>query len=270
MSASDLLADLERTRAVELSHPMETGMPNDPSHPAFLLAPYYRLGDSRLPGGYSGSNELLIMSGHSGTHLDALCHVSRHGVVYGGRSHADAQDGIRGIVEHAVDGVAPILRRGVLLDVAAYHGVDRLAPGSAITASDLRECAYERQVEVRDGDCVVVRTGQGSLWGDPPQYLASRGEGLPGITLEAAKWLQERKVFLAGSDTSVFEHAPAGLGTFPVHMYLLATHGVFIVENLALEELAATGWTEFVFLALPLRIVGASGSPVRAIAVGGE
>jgi kynurenine formamidase len=245
---------------------MEIGMPSDPSHPPYFFTPYYRLGDFELDGGYGGSNELIIMSGHSATHLDSLSHVACNGVIFGGKTMTEGQDGVNGITENAIDSVAPIIRRGVLLNVAASQGVAALAPGRAIDAADLEATAEHAGVDVREGDCVLVRTGFGAYWSEPERFLGV-DTGIPGVDLDGAEWLTSRGVFLAGSDTSLFEHAPLGYTELPVHLHLLTKSGVYIMENLNLETVAAEGLTEFTLVVLPLLLAGSSGSPVRAIAV---
>ena len=89
------------------------------------------------------------------------------------------------------------------------------------------------------------------------------------MTEDGARWLAERRVVAAGADTTAFEQVPAGDGhrVLPVHRILLVEHGIHIVEHLALEEAAAQGLTEFLFVLTPLRIVGGTGSPVRPVAV---
>lgn len=266
MKTEELIAALADSVTVELSHRLEVGIPGDPSHPQYFFTPHYRLGDFELDGGYGGSNEVVIMSGHSGTHLDALSHASRDGRVFGGVTAAEAQDGVAGITHNPIDSVAPIIRRCVLLDVAAGRGVDALEPATPIDGADLEAAAGAAGVEVREGDCVLVRTGFGAFWGEPDRYLGVAA-GAPGVSLDGAEWLTARGVFLAGSDTAIFEQVVPGRPRLPVHLHMLCETGTFILENLALEEAAAAGWTEFLLLVLPLPLVGASGSPVRPVGV---
>ena len=89
----------------------------------------------------------------------------------------------------------------------------------------------------------------------------------PGPAVEGARWLSERGIFAAGSDTVAFERVPDP--SMPVHVHLLVESGIHIVECLNLEGLAAAGVAEFLFVALPLKIRGATGSPVRPIALVG-
>src|SRR6185503_21157761 len=89
----DTIARLAQASVVELGHRLHAGMPNYPTHPPFLSTPYYRFGDFELAGGQQGTNELIVMSGHSGTHIDAFAHAACNGVMYGGHATADAYDG---------------------------------------------------------------------------------------------------------------------------------------------------------------------------------
>jgi kynurenine formamidase len=73
--------------------------------------------------------------------------------------------------------------------------------------------------------------------------------------------LSSKKIFAAGSDTAPFEFAPSP--EMAVHVHLLVRSGIHIIECLNLEELAAAAVTEFLFVALPLKIRGGTGSPIR-------
>jgi len=251
---------------VDLSHPMTQGMPNFDSAPPYRMSPYYRLGDFELPGGYWGCNEALSMSGHSGTHLDALGHVAQHGELYGGVPVAEAQSGVDGLIVHDIEQVEPIVRHGVLFDIPRLLGVETLDDGFGVDAALLQRAADEHGVTVRDGDCVLVRTGWQRHWSDPQHYIGAPG-GVPGVTLSAAVWLADRGAFLIGADTGTVEvTAPGGL-ELPVHLEALTRRGIYLLENMALDDLATTGAVEFAFICTPLRLRGASGSPVRPIAI---
>jgi kynurenine formamidase len=113
---------------------------------------------------------------------------------------------------------------------------------------------------------VLFRYGWAQLWGTPAEYNAS---ALPGIGLEVARWLVERKVTVTGSDTSVTEVSPSPVrgAAIPVHQELMMKNGIFNIENLTFEELAAERAYEFLFVATPIRFKGATGSPLRPLAI---
>src|SRR6185437_15539719 len=98
---------------------------------------------------------------------------------------------------------------------------------------------------------------------DPARFI--RQVSGPGPALEGARWLSQRGVFAAGSDTVAFEKVPDA--AMPVHVHLLVESGIHIIECLNLEELAAAGVREFLFVALPLKIRGGTASPIRPVAV---
>ncbi|HEX9710961.1 MAG TPA: cyclase family protein [Actinomycetota bacterium] len=255
-----LLEQLARgVRIFDLGRPLFQGMPQSPNHPPFRIALQRRHGDVVRADGGSAASETIIAGGHVGTHIDALCHVSHDGRMFGGIDAADAQTGGR-FSALGIDTVEPIVRRGVLLDVGVR------APGYEVTPDDLD--AALGTMELRAGDVALIRTGWGQRWDDPDAYVG-RDSGVPGPGEESAKWLASKGVFAAGADTIAFEQLSPGAGhaLLPAHRVLLVEHGIHILETLALEELAAAGAREFVFVCAPLKIVGGTGSPVRPLAV---
>ena len=89
----------------------------------------------------------------------------------------------------------------------------------------------------------------------------------PGPARAGAEWLSARGIFAAGSDTVAFEKVADP--NMPVHVHLLVESGVHIIECLNLEEIAAARVYEFLFVALPLKIRGATASPIRPVALAG-
>jgi kynurenine formamidase len=248
-------------RLVELGQPLFTGMPCSPNHPGFRMVLQRRHGDQVRPDGGSAANEVIITGGHVGTHVDALAHVSQDGLLHGGLSAEDVQRSGR-MSTLGADWIPPMLSRGVLLNVAAVHGVDVLPAGYGVTEDDLRATG----VEVRSGDVVLVRTGWARHFHDPVTYLG-HDTGVPGVTEGAARWLASRGVLATGADTTAYERIPPGAGhrVLPVHRIMLVDNGIYLLEHLNLEH--AVGLAEFTFVLAPLRIVGATGSPVRPFAV---
>lgn len=250
-------------RIYDLTHTIHAEMPVFFDHPPYHLALNRRHGDPHVrprPPGTSFANELIVTSAHVGTHMDALGHFSRDGFLRGGHPAEEIErvDGLRTLDAREL---APVVRRGVLLDVASSRGVPALDPGDVISAAELAELARE---PIQSGDAVLIRTGWATHWGDPAVFNGASG-GFPGLGPEAAGWLVEQGAAVVGSDTPVLEAIP-----FPgdsVHAILLVDAGVPIVENLALDELAADRVERFLLLALPLPIAGATGSPIRALAL---
>lgn len=261
------LALVECARQIDLSHPMQKGMPIHPAHPPFHITLNNRHGDFVRNCGHSSSNELMVTSTHSSTHIDALCHVSDHGALFGGYDAAEKQRGLNLHTEYGVETIGPIFRRGILLDVARALGVEALEPAYEITVKDLEAAERAAGTAVRAGDIVLVRTGWARFWLDSPRYLGLNSAGAPGPGVSGGKWLASKKPFSVGSDTSAFEVMNHHDITLEVHMILIAQHGIHIIENLNLEELSATANGAFAFAAMPLRINGATGSPLRPLAL---
>ena len=249
-------------KVVDLAQPLTPGMPTSPTHPRFDFALRQRHGDAARPDGITGSHELLTLGGHVGTHMDALSHVAVDGKLFGGVAVEDALLGGR-YRTHGIDQVPPLARRGVLFDVPRACGQECLAPGTPVGRDDLHAGPVPRS-----GDIAVIRTGWARHWDDPAAYLGD-DRGVPGITVEAARWLAERGVTAVGVDTIAAEHIPPGSDApaLPVHRLLLAEHGINLIEVLNLEELAALNVKEFLFVGAPLNIVGATGAPIRPLAL---
>ena len=164
---------------------------------------------------------------------------------------------------HSIDTIPPILRRGVLLDIAGQQGGEPLPADFEVTPAHLDAAARVQGVEIRAGDVVLLRTGWAVYWRDAPRFVnEARG---PGPGLAGAQWLSARGIHSAGSDTVAFEKLPDA--AMPVHVHLLVDSGIHIVECLNLEELAGARVYEFLFVALPLKLTGATASPIRPIAV---
>ena len=244
-------------KVYDLAQSYFVGMPHHPSHPPFLYSLVKQHGEYVGPMGNSSAADALALGTHVGTHIDALCHFSCGGRLFEGHGAAESQSYTGGLSRHPVDAVAPILRRGVLLDVA---GSEPLAVDHTITPAEL---SAAQRAEIRPGDIVLIRTGWAHYFNDPKKFI-SEVSG-PGPRIEGARWLSERRVFAAGSDTLAFEKLPDA--AMPVHVHLLVESGIHIVECLNLDELAAAGVSEFLFVALPLKIRGATGSPVRPVAI---
>jgi kynurenine formamidase len=254
---------LPGVRIYDLAQPYFLGMPHHPSHPPFLFSLTKMHGDYVHPSGMSSAADSIAMSGHTGTHIDALCHFSCNGRFFNGSAVVDAQSWDKGVTELSVDTIEPIVRRGVLLDIAGAMGVDALPRDFVVTPDHMDHVAATQQVEIEPGDVVLLRTGWARFWRSAKQYL-SEVHG-PGVALGGARWLSARKVFAAGADTIVFEFQPDP--AMPVHVHLLVESGIHIVENLNLEQLAAEKLYTFTFVAAPLKIEGGTGAPVRPLAL---
>jgi kynurenine formamidase len=187
-----------------------------------------------------------------GTHLDALSHLQIGDRGYNGWSVAELAD-TTGVRKLGVETVPQIVTRGWLVDVEGF------GPGDVIRVDHLADLAPE------PGDAVLFHTGWGANWGDPDTYVS----GEPGPGYEVAAWLAEHGVALTGCDTWSYGPVPAEDPDrpFEVPQILNARHGVFIVENLDLSELAADGVREFALILTHPKLRGATGAWTSPIAL---
>lgn len=252
---------------IDLARPMVVGMPQSPNHPEFRLSMPRRHGDMIRDDGGSAANDLLVTGTHVGTHIDALGHVSHCGDLYGGVKADDAQRGGR-LSTLGVDQIEPIVTRGVLIDVAASLQLRSLDGGVEITPHHLEDAVTWSGVEPGPGDVILVRSGWGSKWSEGAAFIG-RETGVPGVGEAGARWLADRSPRAVGADTVAFECLPPGRGhaLLPAHRVLLVERGVNIIETLDLEVLSERRVHEFVFVLAPLSLVGATGSPVRPLAL---
>jgi kynurenine formamidase len=208
------------------------------------------------------TEDVVTIPSHSLTHIDALCHVYSEDRVYNGFDSAlrPYYGSARCGIEHA----GGIVSRGVLIDVAAAKGVACLEPGYEIGVADLEEALAAQSTELLPGDAILIRTG----WLGWFMERREMSREQPGLGIEAASFLAGYDPVLVGSDNTGVECQPFPRGEFiPVHLELLREHGILMAEHLVLDELAAA-CTEFLFLASPLPITGATGSPINPLAVG--
>jgi kynurenine formamidase len=260
--AGDLLEALKAARVFDLEQPRYAGAPIHPAHvPGFNYFLHRRHEKTSQP--RTSASGVLVMPEHSGTHVDALSHQAENMTLHGG-VHVDSRvQTSTGFREHGIETMPPIIGRGVLLDVA---GKRRLEQNELISPEELQATAASSQVEIREGDVVLVRTGFGAVWDRPEEYLKA-----PGVSAAGSSWLAEKKVRAVGADNMAFDTVESfdkELGvSLPGHLVLLVRGGIPIVENLNLEELAAAGVHEFVFVCLPLKMQGVTGSPVRPLAL---
>jgi kynurenine formamidase len=265
MSTDSLLDLLTSSRVFDLEHDRYIGAPIHTAHwPGFVYT-LHRHHEAQSGGPRTSASGTVTMQEHSGTHIDALCHQAIDMEMFGGIRVTPNNQTARGFTDLGIETVEPIFRRGVLLDVARSKGVSRLDAGYIITADDLEQTAIKSGVEMRKGDCVLVRTGWGQTFGDGDEYLDAAGLGP-----DAARWLAAKRPFLCGADNVALDHPETidpELGVLPCHSILIVHNGIYIVENLNLEGLGNSGCHEFAFVCLPLKMRGVTGSPVRPVAL---
>lgn len=224
------------------------------------------LGDSDQ---FCSSEEVVSIALQAGTHWDALAHVSYAGRMYNGFGLEVVDE--RGASHLGIDKVKTLVSRGVLLDVARAHGVDRLGGGYAITAEDLDAAAALGEVTVLPGDIVLVRTGHIQLLhaGDKVGYMVP----VPGLSTMTVPWFHEHDVAAVAIDNLSFEVYPPEREDvmLPVHLVHLVEMGLTQGQNFDLEALAADcaadGQYTFLLTANPEPFELGLGSPVNPVAI---
>jgi kynurenine formamidase len=258
-----LMEALGKARVYDLGQPYFVGMPHHPSHPPFLFSLSKKHGDLVSAAGTSSAAEAITLGGHVGTHIDALCHFSCGGKLHNGAEAEQVQSYGGGFRALSVDTIAPMVRRGVLLDIATVVGVEALEADFTVTPEHLESAVGAAGVEIRKGDVVLLRTGWARFFRDAARFI--RQVQGPGPEVEGARWLSARGIFAAGADTVAFERVPSA--DMPVHVHLLVERGIHLIECLNLEDLARDGVHEFAFVAAPMKIEGGTGAPVRPLAL---
>jgi kynurenine formamidase len=212
------------------------------------------------------ANEELVVTelGQIGTQFDAFAHQMWGDSFY--NCFKLGEIGTRsGFKKLGVENVGSLFTRGVLIDVAGLKGADMLPTSYIITPEDLQQALAKANQKLEPGDTVVIRTGWSKLMGKENQRY---GSASPGLGVAAAQWLVGQQPMMIAADNCCVEVRPSEPGySLPVHAMMLIQYGVYLIENLELEALAAARAYEFAFVVQPLKIKGATGSAVAPIAI---
>jgi len=214
-----------------------------------------------------GSNEEVVTTelGQVGTQFDGFAHQSHGDSLYNCFKISDTSTRT-GFNKLGIEKVGTLMTRGVLIDVAGLQGVDTLPDAYEITVQDVQQALHKHNLTLRPGDAVIINTGWGRLWEkDNARYMKSA----PGIGVAAAEWLVQQDPMLVGADNGPVEVSPNPDAqiSLPVHQIMLVVHGIHLLENLKLDELAAQGVHEFAFVMQPLKMQGGTGSTVAPVAI---
>ena len=141
-----------------------------------------------------------------------------------------------------------------------------LQAGQVISKSDIEQAMTRQKVAIQEGDVVLFHTGWMNLSAsDGVKFMA----GEPGIGVEGAVYLAQKKVVAVGSDTYGLEAVPfEEKGTFyPVHQELLAKRGIYILENMDTREMASDQAWEFMFVLGQPRFEGSVQAVINPVAI---
>jgi kynurenine formamidase len=266
---------VRRGRVYDLSRVLDDAVPAFPgrSFRQFLTTSAHQLNRRATAAGPAGLGrnnvnwvvEYVSAPSQMGTHMDGLNHLQIGDRTYNGHRIDDLVEEY-GTNRLGIETLPQVVTRGVLLDIAAARGAERLEKGYVITPDDAEAALARQRVTVGQGDAVLFHTGWGRWWGvDNDAYVD--GEPGPGMALGA--WLVDQHVALTGCDTWSFGPVPAEdpAEPFVVPQTLNVKHGVVVLENLQLTELADDQVGEFLFVVSHAKLRGATGAWVAPLAI---
>ncbi|MHB1537687.1 MAG: cyclase family protein [Solirubrobacteraceae bacterium] len=278
-SVAAALGRVSRGKVYSLDSRWWRGMPCHPVHPRFDVITYRSprgeqvqkdqeyLNEPQNKINYGFVSELIMGTAHSGTHIDALCHVTcGEDASWFGDHSSHEHLGDFGALNADAAALGPILARGVLLDVPRALGRPYCPASHPISGAEMQAALDAQGTTIERDDVILIRTGQMQFWPDVEAMALAADSG---VGIDGSRWLLERSPLAVGADNVAFECAPSGVdgSSQPVHVHLIREHGIPILEWVNCEELAADGVYEFTFICLPLSVVGATASMVRPIAV---
>jgi kynurenine formamidase len=224
-----------------------------------------------LPRQMGYADDTVVLHLQSATHWDSLAHIFHAGKAYNGvpAEEVSCFGAPRLGSEQFKD---RLVGRGVLLDIPRARDVEWLDDGYPITVEDLEETAGRQGVEVREGDILLVRTGQMARcrlhgWG------SFAGGVAPGLSFFTIPWLYERRVAAVASDTWGVEVRPNELpdALQPLHIPTIVYMGLLLGEMFDLEALAEACAEDRVYdmlvVAPPLAFTGTAGAPPGPVAI---
>lgn len=271
------LNEITPAKRVAATGLVRTGQVFDLAHvlheavPAFPGRTFRQWLPEKAPDGGIGKNhvhwvaERFEATTQMGTHVDGLNHLHVGDRTYNGHRVSEVVDE-RGTRRLGIETLPQIVTRGLLVDVAAVRGVARLDAGDVITPADVDAALAVDGLSVAPGDAVLFHTGWGALWDDDPARYPT-GEPGPGMALAA--WLADQRIALTGCDTWSYGPVPAEDPDEPfvVPQVLNVRHGIVVMENLHLHELAAAEVHEFLLVVSHPKLLGATGAWIAPLAI---
>ena len=214
----------------------------------------------------SYNDDVLQMWLGTGPQLDGLGHMGEAGEFYNCNMGKDFSD-ISGLTKLGIEKVPPMVGRGVLLNMAQFHGVDSMSGGQPISAADIERAAKLQEIEIREGDVVLFHTGwtDAKLKTEPDLWVSTE----PGITNGAAVYLASLNPMAVGADTWAVGAIPPieDDKVFYDHITLLKENGIYLLETMNTGHLAREGVKEFMFVLGQARLKGASQMIINPVAL---
>ena len=251
-------------RVVELGHVLSGSMPLQSTRRFDVVTKRTNLNSEA---NRRGSNEEIVISeiGQVGTQFDGFSHQTIGNSMY--NCFLVEETATRtGFTKLGIEQVGALVTRGVMLDIAALKGLPTLPDTYEITVADLEQALQRQNLTLQAGDAIIVHTGWGRLWGrDNTRYMRTS----PGLGVAAGEWLAAQDPMIVGADNGGINVSPNPDPEVsnPIHQIMLVVHGIHLLENLKLDELAAARVYEFALVIQPLKIEGGTGSTVAPIAI---
>ena len=213
-----------------------------------------------------GSNEEIVITelGQVGTQFDGFAHQSHEDSHYNCVKTGDISTR-GGFTKFGMDKIGTLMTRGVMLDIAGLKGVEMLPDTYEVTVADLEGAMQKQNLKIQAGDAVLIHTGWGKLYGkDNARYVKTS----PGLGIPAAEYLAKLDPMLLGADNWPVEVSPNPDPklSLPVHQVALVVHGLHLLENMKLDEMAAKKIWEFAFVMQPIK-AAFTGSTVAPVAI---
>jgi kynurenine formamidase len=274
---------LEAIKLVKTGRLYELGQVYEYGMPLFGQRTYTLYIPGSPTGGPVGTNnlvyhdELVIAEiGQVGTQFDGLGHIGTRMKMADGTTKDVFYNGVTvdemrspyGLARLGIEHLKPFVTRGLLIDIAGYKEVETLPNSYQVTVADVRGALKKQGIAedtIKEGDALFFRYGWSKLWREPDKYNTSP----PGIGLEVARWIVDKKASMIGSDqwTTEVVPNPDAAQSFPVHQELITKNGIFNLENMVFDSLVADRVYEFLFIFTPIRFKGGTGSPGRPLAI---
>lgn len=209
----------------------------------------------------SFSTEVVTGPVHISTHIDALCHIQYDGKIYNNNNAKDVRTDF-GWNKFGAEKIPPIVGRGILIDIAKYKGLRKLKNDYEIGLQEVKDYLDKKNIKLKKGDIVCFRTGKIKDF-----YKKNYLKNGPGISIEVAIWVAKKGAKILGIDYASIERNPMSNFNNCVHMQLLYKKGVYIIENLNLEELSKECISEFFMICSAPKLTGCSASWIRPVAI---
>ena len=261
------LTAVKQHRVVSLAAPIEAGRGYgsvgrpDPQHFMLRDGGDYAAG---LPerAGFGFADDWIALPTHGVTHMDALSHVWKDGLMYNGYPSDKVTS--RGASKLGIEKIPPLVTRGVFVDFVP-PGIPWLEKTDRIGLNRLRDGLESTGIDLQPGDALLIRTGWIEAW----RADECDATAWPGLDAECGAWLAQQDLSLLGGDNIGVEAFPSSDPScqVPLHIELLRGHGLHLAELLDLETLAQCKQASFLLSVAPLRLVGGIGSPIAPVAV---